>query len=235
MSENRFALGRKVQHDPASRNFEHPRRATLPRSVTHVLGAPALDQGSLGACTGFAGAQWLNCAHNIGSRRAWNRVNFLAGLYFCDDSDGRRIYSEATRFDQWPETYPPVDSGSSGLGVAKALKNVAVIHRYEWIISGGFSSFLSALQIQPILLGINWYEQMFYPSPSGLISIGGEIAGGHEVLARGVDYRRKRIRIRNNWTDKWGWKGDAFISFADTERLLAEQGDAMVLIGIDAK
>ena len=227
--DHEMLLGRLVEHDPASRNYEHARKVVRPWSVTHDLNAKALDQGDRSACVGFATAQWLNCARNIGARVTWNNKTMGSARRYTDNHDGLDLYGKATLYDQWAGEFPPIDEGSSALGAAKALRSLGVIDRYEWTFS--FGAFLTALQFQPVMLGINWYAQMFYPDERNVIRREGELFGGHQVLARGVNHSKKLVRIRNNWNIDWGLNGDAFIPFEDLEQLLIhEQGDSMIFL-----
>lgn len=224
-----LSTGRVLNHDPQSRAFEHPRRIVRPVSVLHRLDAWALDQGNLGACTGFAAAQWLNCRISTYNRVAYNRFQYVTGKnLYTNNYDGRTLYSYATWHDPFDWVWLDVDGGSSGLGVAKALKAIGAIQRYEWTFT--FNGFLAALQAQPVLVGTAWPDSMFDPDRNGIIHVTGNLdgAGGHEYLANGINWSRKLIRIRNSWSGQWGIRGDAYISFDDMEKLLAAQGDCVV-------
>jgi hypothetical protein len=226
--------GRLVHHDPQSRQYEHPRRMIRPVSVLHRIDAPALDQNGIGACVGFAAAQWLNCRKGFVARKRYNynSLHWLKTAY-TTDSVGRRLYRMATQADDFSWTWPPSDNGSSGLGVAKALKAIGAIDRYDWTFS--FAGFLAALQVQPVLVGTAWTSTMFDPDNNGIIRSHNIIDsdGGHEYLARGINWPRQLIRIRNSWSSQWGLNGDAYIPFTDMEKLLAAQGDCVVPI-VDA-
>lgn len=224
-------LGRVKHHDPKSRHYPAPLRAIQTQSVLHTLDAPVLDQFYLNGCTGFAGAQWLNCARNLAGRRIWNQaLGSRSGLYI-DNNDAISLYGAATQYDDFGWQYPPDDEGSSGLGVAKALKASGVITRYEWTFS--FDQFIAALQAQPVLLGTAWTDTMMDPNRKGVIRVGTtdlDGTGGHEYLARGINWPRRLVRIRNSWNKDWGINGDAYIPFTDMERLLDADGDVVVPI-----
>lgn len=224
--------GRLVNHDPLSRGFEHSRRAIQPKSVLHTLNAPALDQGALSACVGFAGAQWLNCAKNVTSRTVYNRSRLRSGSRYTDNDEGRDLYHQATVNDDFNWEWPVNDDGSSGIGIAKALKLCGAINRYEWTFS--FAGLLAALQVQPVIVGTVWTDSMFEPDSRGRIQVTriDSATGGHEYLLRGIDWSHQLVRIRNNWTPGWGINGDAYISFIDMEQLLKAQGDCLVPIGL---
>lgn len=223
--------GRHIQHDEQSRNFEIARKVVKIHSVTHGLEAKALDQGDLGSCTGNAGGQWLNCAANVTARVKFNNKVFdgvrFQGRKYCTEDNAIQIYSGGTNYDDIPGAYPPLDTGGTSLGIGKYLSAIGVISAYHWTFD--YKSFLSALMAGPVLLGINWYDEMFDPDGFGVIKIDGRLAGGHELLARGYDFRKKRVRLRNSWSPKWGIMGDCWIGDEDLEQLLIhEQGDAMV-------
>ncbi len=222
-------LGRKVEHDPASKKYLAPmRRAAKPRNVTHANNAPILDQGELGSCVGNTAAEWLNCvvasqnrAQGMMATRYKNRNRYLTEIQAVE------LYQVATGLDEDTSVaYPPTDCGTSGLGVAKAMQAMGFIDGYDWTFT--FAHFLSTLQMQPLCVGINWYSGMYDPDQHGLIRPTGSLEGGHEILARGVSFTSQLIRFRNHWGEDWGAHGEFFMTFADTERLLiTEQGDAM--------
>lgn len=221
-----FPLGRIVNHDPRSRRFRYKSEISVPKSVHHHIGAAALQQGDLGSCTGNAAAQFLNATVAKINRRTGQKLNRRRRSDFLDQPDAVDLYSAATCYDEIGGVYPPDDVGSSGLGVAKAMKRFGFITGYTHTFT--FGSFLSALQAQPVLVGVNWYEGMSDPNSDGVIAVTGSVEGGHEILANGIDYRTHQVRLRNSWGPEWGRGGDCFVSFDDMERLLREDGDVVV-------
>lgn len=227
-----YSLGRIVEHDPRSRNFAFS-QAPKQISVTHALYASALDQGNLGSCTGNAASQWLNTIAAKRNRQA-GVLNYMLsahkGVAYMNENDAIALYSTATKLDEdATEQYPPVDCGSSGLGIAKALLKYGFITQYRHSFS--FSDFQAAVEQQPVIVGTNWYDSMFEPDSRDVIQISSNAQnqGGHEYLIRGISWKTKRFRIRNSWSSKWGLQGDAWIPFGDMERLLDEEGDATIL------
>lgn len=213
--------------DPASDNYIHRAKLTRPVSVLHTATAPITDQGDVGACVGFTDLDLINTAKFLRSRRrVWSSSRYLP------DDLGFSFYSAATREDEWPEEYPPVDVGSSVLGGAKVLKSDGYIDRYEW--ARDFESFLAALQRQPVMLGTLWTSEMSDPTADGLVRPTGDLWGGHAYMARGVNFRRRRIRCRNHWTRAWGLNGEFDVGFDDMEWLLdgAQQGECVVPLAI---
>ncbi|TDO18115.1 hypothetical protein EV580_1297 [Mycobacterium sp. BK086] len=222
-------LGRLLDHDARSRQFE-ARRATKPRSVLWGHHAPVLDQGDLGACTGNATAQLINTDFFEPSRST-QRPALPSG--FLTEADAVHIYSLATRLDGIASnTYPPTDEGSSGLGAAKAGKKLGYFTGYRHCF--GFDHFAAAVQLQPVIVGTNWYEAMFTPDIQGFVWPRGAVQGGHEYLCLGISYETKTLTFLNSWGDGWGRDGRFFMTFATFTKLLAEQGDATAPIGVSA-
>lgn len=206
-------LGRLVNHDPRSWDYRASVMGPIV-TVQHKHYGVALNQGDLGSCTGNAMAQALNCApyHKPRAR-------------LLKEKDAVLLYSAATRLDPYPGTYPPDDTGSSGLAVMKAAKNIGLISSYSHAF--GLDHVLGALQMKPGILGIPWYEGFDSPRATGECLIDGIVRGGHEVCMTGVDATRQRVWCLNSW-GRWGYRGTGRFWFSwDTLRtLLSQQGDA---------
>lgn len=110
-----FKLGRLVRHDPRSRAYPAAAAPVL-RSVTWRRYGATLDQGDTSSCTGHAMAHAVN-----------TRPTHKTGTRLLTHQDALRLYSAATHLDPWPDTYPPDDTGSSGLAVAKAARDAGHI------------------------------------------------------------------------------------------------------------
>lgn len=209
-----FGLGRVLQHD--SRSLEYPAPTTLAvKSKNWRRYGTVLDQGRVGSCTGNATAQALNHTpfHVIGS------------LCLHEDS-AVWFYSKATVLDGFPGTYPPDDTGSSGLAVSKVAQDFGYITSYDHAF--GLDHVLSAAMYGPLIVGTNWYEDMFNPDLNGVVYPTGSVVGGHEYVLNGVDITNKKLRFLNSWTADWGVNGHFFISFDDFSKLLNEGGDAIL-------
>lgn len=233
-------LGRTLEHDPASRNYEHPvRRLTRPRNVTHTLNAPTMDQGQVGSCEGNTAAEFLNCAKAVRNRIAYNKADDsrFDGRSYLDQIDAVDLYSVATLLDNdhIPGIYPPTDTGTSGVGIAKAVRNAGGLERYEWTFT--WEAFLATLQRQPVMLGTHWYQSMFETDSKGYVvppRPGDQPVGGHAYLGFKFDWINQRAGCTNHWTEDWGIRiaghgGRFWISFDLLEQLLIhEQGDSLV-------
>jgi hypothetical protein len=227
-------LGRHVEHDSRSWNFAID--LDEPKELTDVFWGdkgPILDQGEVGGCVGFTGADILNTDFFAAVRQAHN-----SGKYY-QNKDGLNFYHLATVSDNISGTYPPDDTGSSGLGLAKALKKLGLIKSYQHAFS--WSQFNAGIAKQPLALGTLWTNDMFNPNKDGVISVGSlddsNIAGGHEWSVRGVSYTKNLVLGRNHWNASWdkttnGQKlpGEFWISIPDVQKLLKNQGDVTRLV-----
>lgn len=222
-------LGRHIFHDPRSLPFkvDSVNLGTL-ASVTHERKIPILDQGELGSCTGNAA---LGC---LGTEPFFSTlVNWFADTFADAVADERKavdIYSQATAIDEFPGQYPPDDTGSSGLGVAKICKKLGLISGYQHATS--ISAAFGALQKTPIITGTYWYDSFDEPELDGRIRLTptAQVRGGHEYLFRQLDVENRRVWMDNSWTDQWGISGRAYLTWSDYEQLLARDGDATIFV-----
>jgi len=224
----RRRLGRNLHHDPQS--AQYPMADLLDHSVPlaskrWVRRVAALDQGNLGSCTGNAMTGHL-ATEPLHEPSGWK------GLHYTEQT-AVDLYSLATQLDEFQGTYPPDDTGSSGLGVCKAAQQHGWIDNYVW----GFTlddtlRWLS--QKGTVIVGTVWLSNMFNPDANGFLRPTGSIAGGHEweILAIEVvdatpGSERGWVEMENSWAPTWGKRGRAKVAFPDLKTLLIDnQGDA---------
>ena len=132
---------RLVRFDQRSRQF--PIRAGLrnvvPRSYTWRCDA-WLNQGSEGACTGFA------TTHEAAARPY--------PVPALTNAIAKAVYRRAKQLDQWPgEAY----DGSSVLGAVRAGQERGWYAEYRWAFSE-MDLRLAVGYRGPVVLGITWYE-----------------------------------------------------------------------------
>lgn len=205
-------LGRHVEHDEASKQFPAARSA-LATTVHHRRSKP-FDQGDLGSCTGNAMAGALDTAPfthaHLGERTAV------------------KLYELATTLDDVPGSYPPDDTGSSGLAVCKAAKQLGYISAYHHAF--GLQHALEALVVAPVIIGIVWYDSFDEPALDGelVISPNAQVRGGHEIEVNRLDVESKMIGGYNSWGSSWGVDGQWIMSWATFDDLLGNQGDVTV-------
>lgn len=215
-------LDRTRQVDLRSLNYRiETKEEYTPRSYTWKPGT-VLDQGREGACVGFG---WT---HELGARPAMVK-NANADL-------ARSIYHEAQTIDEWPgETY----EGTSVLAGAKVAKRRGYITEYRWcldmndlIVSLGYHG--------PVVIGVDWYTDMFDTDKDGYIRPTGKIEGGHCVMLNkiriaknadgSVDYLKSYVGGINSWGESWGDKGRFRMSLIDVAKLFPG-GDFAVPMG----
>lgn len=210
-----YSLGR-IPSPPDQRDLNFPMSlvlgtvVALPKRRMWRAGTFKLNQGNLGACVGFTGANWLQ---NTPVRtRVTNQTGF--DLYqACKKVDGipntERTYSRAL------------------LGV---LQKQGVVRRYLWADSlANIRDWV--LGVGPVMVGTAWFNDMFDPDRSGQVHASGSFVGGHEYLVRGFDVKTQLFRCVNSWGPNWGLNGEFTVSAADlTSLVFGNGGDA---IGVD--
>lgn len=218
--------GRYIYHDLRSKdftvtgpdNFLGGRR--WPSGVKSVLWEPfipAMDQGQLGSCTGHA------MAHVLASPAKGRYGPRLRGI---NKAAAELLYSGGTFLDSIPGTWPPVDTGGSGLGVMKYCHRLGLVRAYQHAFT--LAQTITALQWTPVTMGMTWKENMFWPDRAGLVSWSGPVTGGHQVALIGVNLEAGLMTFRNSWGPGWGLQGNFSMTFEDFEAALADFGDVVV-------
>jgi len=209
------ALGRHVVHDPRSKSF--PRRMTVDPKAWHdkiirIIDPRINPNQSIGNCTGCSKCMQLNAMGN-------RRLGIVLGMPVAD-----RFYGLATTIDPWPGSYPPDDTGSSGLAAAKAAQQLGYGGEYRWLFGGADEVVQTIMEGQVRSVGTWWYYDMFKPDSKNVVRVNGGKAGGHQWTVRGYD-KDKDLLLGRCW---WGTFRDFWISRFDLSALLADEGDSHV-------
>jgi len=211
-------LGRVAEFDERSRGYsitplvEDKPIVSKGWSVKHWL-----DQGQTPHCVSFS----------------WHHELMALPVRVPFDSDeqaeqvAHERYFEMQKLDEWAgEDY----DGPSVLAGAKLLRQLGYLSEYRWAFS--LKDALLALSYEgPIVIGINWHEDMFYPDAKGFLRDTGGIAGGHAILVSSVSAVYRHVTVWNSWGQSWGNNGRAFLTWNALGRLLADDGDACVPMG----
>lgn len=223
-------LGRHLEHDPRSKSFgvdmsDHLDTATF-QSVAWERQCAPFDQGNTCSCTGNAMAGLLMTNPFFQSGRA------------LTENDAIELYKLATHLDRIPGEYPPDDTGSSGLAVAKAAKEMGYMQTYRHAFT--MRALLKALQSGPFIAGFGWYNSFDAPDVNGtvLIQPGSVVRGGHEVvftalkvehLSNGdIDEVNSLLGGWNSWGTSFALGGAFNMSLTTWRHLMNEYADVTV-------
>lgn len=198
-----------------------------------------LDQLKQGACVSFG------IGHNV---TAYPQEILMT------DEVCRRLYFEMQKIDPWGGgAYPGASPFYEGTAVLAGLQIYREFvqsidpykRRWEFRWCFGGDDVVTLLEDRGVIIGVNWYEDMFETDEKGFIYPTGRLGGGHCVdlnkskltWRRNVTHYEPKdlereltiIRGRNSWGRPWGVDGDFYLTLADLDKLLAEDGEAAVL------
>jgi hypothetical protein len=184
-----------------------------------------LDQGREGACVGFGWA-----AEALSTPVSVDLTRLKAQAPHDPTEFAKAVYNRAKVLDEYPgEDY----DGTSVLAGAKAMREAGLIKEFRWCFT--IEDVIDALMTKgPVVLGIYWYESM-YNAPEGILSVSGDIVGGHCITAVGFKLAKDSatgedtIILQNSWGDSWGAWGLAEIRVRDLKALLDNDGEACVV------
>lgn len=196
---------------PDERDFGFLMRSATPleapvRKYRYYQTGPVLDQGKFPHCVGYSWRQWLASAP----------------LMTKGGPSPTYVYSEAQKVDEWPgESY----DGTSVRAGAKVLQELGHIKSYLWAFSADEVKIWVLNGHGTVIVGTNWYNDMFQPDAEGFVKITGNQAGGHAYLCIGYSEDRGAFRFVNSWGTSWGDKGRFWIAGDDLDKLIKESGE----------
>ncbi|MEU1134483.1 hypothetical protein ABZ383_32260 [Streptomyces sp. NPDC005900] len=233
------ALGRHLVLDPRSLAYRRPYDGQPLHATAWEPRIPVLDQqnliaqdihtskayglehdlDALASCTG-------NAATALLSNLLTKEQAAKAGLDTDDAAAAQRfaidLYAHATHLDQWHAlTWPDQDCGSSGLGIAKALRARGLIDQYGHATTA--EELCTLLQTGPVLMGLPWHAAFSEPDSDGFIDTGdwpaSPLEGGHEVCLTALEAiatadghllpEHTVLRFVNSWGIGWADHGSA--------------------------
>lgn len=223
---------RKFDRIPSrdTRNADYPVSLlwTDKKSCANITAAPAivtkkwddyayLDQGSDGACVGFGTSGELAALPES-----------APGIDYTFAMD---LYHDAQHIDEWPgEDY----EGTSVLAGAKVAQNRGFYSSYLWATNEADVA-ATVSNYGPVIIGVNWHEDMMDTDADGFVHVSGDVVGGHCVVVIGIDVENGYYTFRNSWSESWGQNGEGKISRKDMAKLIADDGDVCkpVRVSID--
>ena len=213
------------QHDPKSRKYAIRsllKQRNIEKKPAFWKEGVTLDQGSEGACVGFA---WM------GELLAEPEAPKAQPSFDYANSLAVSFYNEAKTVDQWfGENY----EGTSVLAGAKIMQKSGFIGEYRWCF--GIDDVRDAIISEgPVVIGIPWFDGMYDTAPNGLVKLAGQPTGGHAIVLTGYHPRMRFgqtthevFRWRNSWGTDYGINGSGWIKAKDLAKLLAQNAEACV-------
>jgi hypothetical protein len=213
---SRIILNRKRGYanyfgDYLMRDFITPAmRARAAQVTAQVWNVPSvLDQGATPHCVGYA---WATYGIAFPVPDAW------------DNSMGEKIYYAAKVIDGEPGQ----EDGSTTQSGVQAFMQFSQLQNNSYAFATNLQDIITwVLANGPVVVGTNWYNNMFNPSSSGLVTIAPNdtVAGGHEYTVNGVDTIAGLFYLTNSWGTSWANGGHFLMDFATFQRLQTEGGD----------
>ena len=186
------------------------------------------DQGREGACVGHGLTTEL-----VASPRPATLVTADQASVFA-----QRLYKRAQQLDPWAgEAY----SGTSVDAGFKAVREYGWISEWRWMWD--IKVIRNAVMTEgPVVLGVDWYEEMYTTRPSGLVKIGGAKVGGHCITIIGYhpgmriagedwNARYEVFKWKNSWGTDYGKNGVGYILANDLATLMNDGGEAAIAMG----
>jgi hypothetical protein len=107
------------------------------------------------------------------------------------------------------------------------LKTRGLIEGYYWARTVDQVA-QTLLELGPVVVGTYWYTSMFKTTKDGLLTISGDIVGGHAYELNGVNTVSRLFRLKQSWGKGFGVNGRAWIKFDDFAKLLSDDGEACI-------
>jgi len=207
----------------------------LPKKVDYTAKlSPVRDQGDEGTCVSFA------CASGM---KEYQEILDYAKLV---ELSPRFIYSECKKIDGMPES-----EGTTLRAAMQVLNKNGVCQEKFWPYKPhqtnkakkGFSSNAKKFRIKtyarilnlnelrlslankgPCVIGIQVFEGMM-KTKTGIVPMPKKkeyALGGHAICPVGYDDKKKQVKFKNSWSEKWGKKGYGFLPYAYIEKYMMD-------------
>jgi len=200
-----------VMQAPRPNKIEEYRRTLRPRH--RVTGGAMLfgsDTRSVASAMWSSNDPWCGNQGNLGACEAFTQLDIATSkprttsfaTQAAFNAAAIAAYSWITANDPFPGAYPPNDTGSDSLSGCKWLVKQGLAK--SCTVLSGAAAVKGAIQVGPVIVGMNWLENMFTPDRCGNLSITGAVAGGHAEAIQGYDVVADTWYIQNHWDNDWG-------------------------------
>ncbi|MFH1784551.1 MAG: C1 family peptidase [bacterium] len=215
----------------------------LPKKIDYSLKmSPVRDQGEEGTCVGFATAAGMKEYQEfldyeklviLSPRFVYSECKKIDGMPRLEGTTIRaamQVLSDKGVCQEkfWP--YQPHQKDKPKEGASSNAEKFRII-TYARILN------LNELRLSlatkgPCVIGVEVFEAMM-KTKTGLVPMPKKhetSLGGHAFCVVGYDDKKKVIKFKNSWTDKWGKKGYGFLPYGYVERYMM---DAWSSVDID--
>lgn len=204
------------------------------------------NQGGEGACEGFGNSMMMAIINYYQHKTAVPPIKPFTVRY-----DSWWLWDSAKAIDEWADTNPGDDNGTSGRAacdVLRTLGHVQVANKsndrasdpspliLNGIVANRWATTVDEMRTGiadglPIAIGVNWYHNFDNPvKKGGYWWIGqsdlGSVRGGHCVCVYGASDSKQAFRVKNSWGRDYPL---IWLPYATMERLLQEEGEAALV------
>lgn len=148
------------------------------------------------------------------------------------DVDPYAIYRLACTLDPWTDNDDgDLDAGTSVLAGMKAAQQMGYIESYYSVTTMEEWDHV-LMEVGDIVIGINWYSSFDAVGPDGYAELNPNlgIRGGHCLKADARNRGTGWNRLKNSWGRDFAYHGWLFLEDSAIEQLMAEGGDAFVMV-----
>ena len=215
----------------------------IPKKIDYTSKlSPVRNQGDEGSCVGFASA--------TGMKEYQEMLDYAKFI----ELSPRFVYNECKKIDGMPEA-----EGTTLRAAMQVLNKLGVCQEKFWPYKPhqtdkakkGFSADAKKFRIKtyarilnldelrlnlatkgPCIIGVQVFQGMM-TTKTGIVPMpkkNERPLGGHAICPVGYDDKKKLVKFKNSWSEKWGKKGYGFLPYAYIENYMM---DAWSSVDID--
>lgn len=184
----------------------------------HKYNGPVLHQGYSKTCVA------MSIVHAI---------NFHKEDDFYQEKDAYAIYKYATEIDEFPQTYPAFDRGTSLQATCNSAERLgfmkdSLIYKPS---ASTYEQIKKNIAIGPVVVATLWYKSCFFPDKDHFINPqNSPDAGGHCYIVLGINEEQNYVEILSSWGKLWGNNGRCYMRLNHFKELLKYNSEQAVVI-----